>query len=107
MLYIKEKKNIKVVLKVSLFPEEINLTNVLPFEKNLFFAGADGKSEIIIRKLLIVFHSYSVTLKSAESQSRSCKNTWQKETWQRRLFHLKKKVFQSIITVICTHRNFS
>lgn len=36
-------------------------------EKNLFFAGADGKSENMIRKHLIVYHGYSVTLKSAVS----------------------------------------
>lgn len=36
-------------------------------KKYLFFAGADGKSENMIRKHLIVYCGYSVTLKSAVS----------------------------------------
>lgn len=83
---LKKNKNIKVILKkISLFPEEINLANVFPFpfgKKNSFFAGADGKSENMIRKHLIVYHGYSVTLKSAEFLSRFYTNTKQEETWQ-------------------------
>lgn len=55
---------------------------------------------------LIVYHRHSVSLnKSLKSQSRSCKNAKQKETWQR-TSHLRK-VFPSISLLTCACSNFS